>query len=131
MLEGHRREDRGPLFPGNSCFPLSPDSRHTTDYRYHTRGQRDQLNMIFNLLGTPTEAEQNMLEREDARRYIRCFAAREGEGFQAKFPHATGWSLDMLRRLLTFSPERRMTVVEALRHPLLADIREAAKETTA
>ena len=146
-----RGQDRGPLFPGSSCFPLSPDHKHKrgklrtisrsgdgsppvakwdrnmgmkwdkhpdpclcwgtrgwvphgldldhtgshvipclrskprTDYRYHTRGKHDQLptqtgesgrcilflanmpgtslmkmarlNMIFNLLGTPTEAE--------------------------------------------------------------------------
>ncbi|CAE7712761.1 MPK7 [Symbiodinium sp. CCMP2456] len=97
MLEGTRTQDRGPLFPGSSCFPLSPDHKHKTDYKYHTpgaqlavllhlgmarpywssgnhgrkgasafptqdllenhvvcprRGKHDQLNMIFNLLGS-------------------------------------------------------------------------------
>eukprot|EP00438_Fugacium_kawagutii_P024456 Skav202129 [mRNA] locus=scaffold1980:266621:270421:+ [translate_table: standard] len=90
MLEGTRTQDRGPLFPGSSCFPLSPDHKHKTDYKYHTRGKHDQLNMIFNLLGaspaavevsvtvtkrTPGEADVEQLEREDAKRYIRCFAA--------------------------------------------------------
>ncbi|CAE7391602.1 MPK7, partial [Symbiodinium natans] len=28
MLEGTRTQDRGPLFPGSSCFPLSPDHKH-------------------------------------------------------------------------------------------------------
>eukprot|EP00913_Durusdinium_trenchii_P001264 g1165.t1 len=33
--------------------------------------------MIFNLLGTPGEPDIEQLEREDAKRYIRCFAARD------------------------------------------------------
>merc|ERR1719359_2522889 len=85
MLEGTHTADRGPLFPGASCFPLSPDHKHKTDYKYHTRGKHDQLNMIFNLLGTPSEAEINCLEREDAKRYIKCFADREGTGLAEKF----------------------------------------------
>merc|ERR1712203_852960 len=88
MLEGTQVGDRGPLFPGSSCFPLSPDHKHKTDYKYHTRGKHDQLNMIFNLLGTPSEDEVvTEVRREDARKYLRCFQAREGTGLQQKFPH--------------------------------------------
>ena len=89
--------DRGPLFPGSSCFPLSPDQKHATDYKYshthtltdrqteshtrarpsaswhvcdirfHTRGNRDQLNMIFNIIGTPSDGDIEALEKEDAK----------------------------------------------------------------
>lgn len=131
MLEGTRFEDRGPLFPGSSCFPLSPDRQHKTDYKYHTRGKHDQLSMIFNLLGTPDEDDIALLEREDARRYIRCFAKREGEGLQVKFPHVEANSVDILERLLRFSPQERPTVELALAHPLLADLRDVSKETKA
>eukprot|EP00443_Scrippsiella_acuminata_P056670 CAMPEP_0115487216 /NCGR_PEP_ID=MMETSP0271-20121206/60840_1 /TAXON_ID=71861 /ORGANISM="Scrippsiella trochoidea, Strain CCMP3099" /LENGTH=490 /DNA_ID=CAMNT_0002915257 /DNA_START=136 /DNA_END=1604 /DNA_ORIENTATION=+ len=131
MLEGVKLEDRGPLFPGSSCFPLSPDHKHKTDYRYHTRGKHDQLSMIFNLLGTPSEEDVAILEREDARRYIRCFLPREGSGLPAKFPHAETNSIDILQRLLRFHPEERLTVDEALSHPLLADIRDPQKEKRA
>merc|ERR1719148_150888 len=31
--------------------------------------------MIFNLLGTPADGDVDMLEREDAKKYMRCFAA--------------------------------------------------------
>jgi mitogen-activated protein kinase 1/3 len=43
MLVGVKVEDRGPLFPGSSCFPLSPDHKHKTDYKFHTKGKHDQL----------------------------------------------------------------------------------------
>jgi len=131
MLDGTRLEERGPLFPGSSCFPLSPDNKHKTDYKYHTRGKHDQLSMIFNLLGTPSEEEIVSLEREDARRYIHCFASREGEGVRSKYPHVEGESVDILERLLRFSPKERLSVTQALEHPLFLDIREPSKETAA
>eukprot|EP00933_Yihiella_yeosuensis_P041071 TRINITY_DN35508_c0_g1_i1.p1 TRINITY_DN35508_c0_g1~~TRINITY_DN35508_c0_g1_i1.p1 ORF type:complete len:444 (+),score=78.56 TRINITY_DN35508_c0_g1_i1:130-1461(+) len=131
MLEGTRTQDRGPLFPGSSCFPLSPDHKHKTDYKYHTRGKHDQLNMIFNLLGTPSDADIDQLEREDAKRYIKCFAARDGEGLSAKFPHVEADSVDVLNRMLRFNPTDRISVGEALEHTLFKAIRDQPKESTA
>mmetsp|Transcript_40032 Transcript_40032/g.118709 ORF Transcript_40032/g.118709 Transcript_40032/m.118709 type:complete len:327 (+) Transcript_40032:2-982(+) len=130
MLEGTRVEDRGPLFPGSSCFPLSPDHKHRTDYRYHTRGKHDQLNMIFNLLGTPSEEHIQELERDDARRYILCFARRDGEGLAARFSHVEPDAVDILSNLLRFSPKERLGVSQALEQPLFADIRDPQKERT-
>jgi len=130
MLEGTRTEDRGPLFPGSSCFPLSPDHKHKTDYRYHTRGKHDQLNMIFNLLGTPPEADIQQLERDDAKRYIACFAKRDGEGLRSKFPYADADSMDILDKMLRFSPRDRIPVTEALGHRIFHEIQDARKETT-
>mmetsp|Transcript_116188 Transcript_116188/g.369734 ORF Transcript_116188/g.369734 Transcript_116188/m.369734 type:complete len:456 (+) Transcript_116188:124-1491(+) len=131
MLEGTRFEDRGPLFPGSSCFPLSPDRQHKTDYRFHTRGKHDQLSMIFNLLGTPSEEDIALLEREDARRYIHCFAKRQGEGLRMKFPHVEANSVDILQCLLRFNPQERPSVESVLMHPLVADLRDPAKEVKA
>jgi mitogen-activated protein kinase 1/3 len=133
MLEGTKTEDRGPLFPGSSCFPLSPDHKHKTDYKYHTRGKHDQLNMIFNLLGTPSEADIEMLERDDAKRYIKCFAPRQGEGIAKKFPNVDAVCCDMLQRMLVVNPELRCKVDEALDHAIFKDsgIRDPSKEKTA
>lgn len=131
MLDGSKFEDRGPLFPGSSCFPLSPDHKHKTDYKYHTRGKHDQLSMIFNLLGTPGDEEIEELERDDAKRYIRCFAAREGEGLQSKFPHVEPNSIDVLNQMLRFNPSSRVAVDLLLNHGLFAEIRELEKEMTA
>lgn len=131
MLEGTRMEDRSPLFPGSSCFPLSPDHRHKTDYRYHTRGKHDQLNMIFNLLGTPLDAEIEHMEREDAKRYIKCFQKREGEGLKSKYRHVDGDAVDILNRMLRFAASDRISVSQALQHRLFKDIRDISKEKTA
>jgi serine/threonine protein kinase len=36
------------------------------------------------------------------------------------YPHASDMALDLLEKTLTFAPEKRMTVEEALAHPYLA-----------
>jgi len=138
MLEGTKTEDRGPLFPGSSCFPLSPDHKHKTDYKFHTRGKHDQLNMIFNLLGTPPEEDVEELERDDAKRYIKCFAARPGDGIESKFPHVQKDSPDackLLTEMLQFHPKRRIKVDQALESLLFSQgaspIRDRNKETSA
>jgi len=130
MLEGIKVQDRAPLFPGSSCFPLSPDNKHKTDYKHHTRGKQEQLNMIFNLLGTPPDEDIEQLERADAKHYIRCFAKREGTGVIARFPLADTLSINLIAGMLQLNPAKRMTVAEALNHDLFKDIRDPSKETS-
>ncbi|CAK0815718.1 unnamed protein product, partial [Prorocentrum cordatum] len=131
MLEGTAPQERGPLFPGTSCFPLSPSRRHETDYKYHTRGKHDQLNMIFNLLGTPSDEEMDLLGhgREDAKRYLKCFAKRAGAGLQSKFPHIHPDAIALLGGLLKFNPQDRINVDKALDDPVFAEMRDPVRET--
>jgi len=119
--------DRGPVFPGSSCFPLSPDRKHATDYKYHTRGNRDQLNMIFNVIGTPSKEAMDKLEKEDAKRYIKCFAPRDPTPLTSieRFNGASPAAIDALHRMLVFDPALRITVDELLAHDLFKDIRKA------
>lgn len=140
MLDGTLYADRGPLFPGATCFPLSPNREHKHDYKYHTRGKQDQMNMIFNLLGTPAEDELVSFNfSTDGRRYIRCFDKRQGEGIKAKFMYAGNDTCDMLEGMLQFNPRKRVTVDEALEHRLFYEdtlrgtpmIRDRQRETVA
>mmetsp|Transcript_113800 Transcript_113800/g.327029 ORF Transcript_113800/g.327029 Transcript_113800/m.327029 type:complete len:425 (+) Transcript_113800:107-1381(+) len=130
MLDGFRIEDRRPLFPGTSCFPLSPENRRGEERQQQRTRRSDQLNMIFNLLGTPSDGDVAELERDDARSYIRHFERREGSGLRAKFPQAPAESLDILSNFLHFSPNTRLTVTQALTHPLFDDLRDPAREAS-
>jgi mitogen-activated protein kinase 1/3 len=132
MLPGQPLEDRGPLFPGSSCFPMSPASGHRADYRHYTRGNDDMLSKIFNVLGTPSSREIRELDQEDARAYVSSFAGRRGMGLRAKFPYVEdNDALDFLRQILLFSPCERMSVEKALGHRLLQSVREESKEIVA
>mmetsp|Transcript_80088 Transcript_80088/g.235562 ORF Transcript_80088/g.235562 Transcript_80088/m.235562 type:complete len:411 (-) Transcript_80088:134-1366(-) len=131
MLEGTKPEDRGPLFPGASCFPLSPDQAHSTDYMFHTRENHDQLNVIFNIVGTPSASDIEFLQREDAKRYLACFRERKGEGLQERAQNAGGHALTVLEETLRFNPEQRMTVDELLELEIFADVRDVRREVEA
>ena len=65
--------DRQPLFPGRSCFPLSPD-RHA---RIQTNGfavsKDDQLAVIFEVLGTPEETDIAFVTDTKALSYLKSF----------------------------------------------------------
>eukprot|EP00916_Digyalum_oweni_P027403 GHVL01044861.1.p2 GENE.GHVL01044861.1~~GHVL01044861.1.p2 ORF type:complete len:483 (-),score=52.97 GHVL01044861.1:2041-3489(-) len=120
--------DRGPLFPGSSCFPLSPDQKHPTDYKFHTRGNRDQLHVIFNILGTPKDEDVEVLQKDDAKRYIRIFNSREPIDIATKFPGTSEVALNLLKKMLVFNPQKRISVDDALAHELFRDIRNIQLE---
>ncbi len=45
-------QDRVPLFPGGSCYPLSGDHVSTD-----TKERQDQLSVIFSVIGMPSEED--------------------------------------------------------------------------
>jgi len=47
-------QDRLPLFPGGSCYPLSGDTMKKDE-------RLDQLSVIFSVIGTPDEADQSSI----------------------------------------------------------------------
>ncbi|XP_954376.1 Map2 kinase, putative [Theileria annulata] len=111
--------DRSPLFPGSSCFPLSPDNKNANP---RTTRENDQLNLIFNVLGTPSEEDINCIQKADVRRYVKFFAKRGFQDLRTKFKGASLESIDLLKKMLTFNPEKRISVFEALNHPYFKSI---------
>src|SRR5260221_12460464 len=45
--------DRKPLFPGKSCFPLSPDKHAKEEKSGFPFSKSDQMNVIFEVIGSP------------------------------------------------------------------------------
>lgn len=134
--------NRCPLFQGGSCFPLSPDrkshneggSKNST--RSGSSGQsaaKDQLNMIFNVLGTPSEHEIDSLGKEDTRQYVRCFKQRRPVALTSidRFKAASPESMDLLRQMLVFDPTKRITIDACLDHPAFDDVRKKQDEKKA
>lgn len=131
MLDGVKFEDRRPLFPGSVCYPTTPDTAHESDYAHHVRARCEQLNVIFDVLGTPSDCDMEWLPEGEAKRYIRCFAGRAGVGVGQRYTHASPTSLDLLECLVRFSPTKRTSVDRALDHVLFSRIRNPGTETTA
>jgi mitogen-activated protein kinase 1/3 len=105
---------REAMFPGDSCMPLSPG--------HASRGRRnmEQLDVICNVLGTPTEAILKAMDlpKKQINEILRKKVIQPID-LRIKFPHATPESIDLLKRMLAFNPKERITVQGALQHPYL------------
>lgn len=132
MLEGNRYHDRGPLFPGRSCYPLSPDhARYSRGVPGQHRTKYDQLVIILMTMGTPTAADVALLAPGEGRRWLSSLEAQTGDGLQKRLPRIEGQNLDIMNGMLRFSPQNRLTVDQCLDHPILKDVREPGQELVA
>eukprot|EP00995_Heteronema_vittatum_P008329 NODE_351_length_1446_cov_425.730136_g256_i0.p1 GENE.NODE_351_length_1446_cov_425.730136_g256_i0~~NODE_351_length_1446_cov_425.730136_g256_i0.p1 ORF type:complete len:451 (-),score=-24.08 NODE_351_length_1446_cov_425.730136_g256_i0:93-1403(-) len=121
--------DRSPLFPGTSCFPLSPDSNARAKKSGFPVTLQDQLNMIFQKLGTPDDDDLEFITDDKALEYLRSFPEKAKTSLRSMFPAASGEALDLLQKTLKFNPHQRLTINECLDHPLFRDIRDKKLET--
>ena len=122
--------DRTPLFPGNSCFPLSPDHKTTKKRHGFPFSHGDQMNIIFDVLGTPSEDEMSFVTDPKAIAYLKSFPPRKRADLVKLYPGADEHALDLINKLLVFNPYFRITLAEALKHPYLTKVRKADKEET-
>jgi mitogen-activated protein kinase 1/3 len=113
---------RSPLFPGKSCFPLT--AKDPFDYE----SRNDQLNVIFEVLGTPTEKDIGKIRDKKAAAYLASLKKIEPIDLKTKFPGEDDKSLDLLRKLLAFDVDERITVDDALEHPYLRKVRDKNAE---
>ena len=84
------------------------------------RDYAHQLDLILDVIGTPTMEEYASITSRRSRDYIRALPIRRRRPFQTLFPNAPEDALDFLTRTLTFDPSKRMTVDEAIQHPFVA-----------
>ncbi|GAA5804407.1 hypothetical protein HPULCUR_009900 [Helicostylum pulchrum] len=90
----------------------------------------DQLNQILGILGTPDEETLCRVGSERAQVYIRSLTRMPKIPFQNLYPRASPLAIDLLTKLLTFDPAKRITVEEALAHPYLSAYHDEDDEPT-
>lgn len=67
-----KHTDRKPIFPGKSCFPLSPDKNSKEKRSGFPFSMNDQMFVIFQVLGTPTADDQSFILDPLAVNYIKA-----------------------------------------------------------
>lgn len=87
-----------------------------------------QLRLLTELLGTPKEADLGFVKSDDARRYIRQLPQFPRQSLVKLFPHVHPLAIDLVDKMLTFDPSKRITVEEALAHPYLERLHDIADE---
>lgn len=91
-----------------------------------------QLNLIFDILGTPTREDASWMSNSRAYEYIMGLPPREKMPWRKLFPGSKvpDLALDLLDRMLVFNPSKRISVDDALAHPWLSSVRKPALEKT-
>jgi mitogen-activated protein kinase 1/3 len=113
-------QDRQPLFPGGTCYPLSGDGELKKSEKL------DQLSVIFRVIGTPPKEDLEALGR--ANDYIESLGEVKGKSLKAMYPAADPAAIDLLGQMLQFNPRKRCTAEQALEHRFFKDIRRADLE---
>eukprot|EP00887_Chlorella_sp_A99_P007169 scaffold2.g7169.t1 len=90
-----------------------------------------QLELITDLLGTPSPEVINKVRNEKARRFLMNMRKKAGIPFEQHFPKADKGALLLLRRLLAFDPAERPTAEEALADPYFAGLSQPSREPSA
>ncbi|KAG4960683.1 hypothetical protein JHK87_037316 [Glycine soja] len=97
-----------PLFPGKSVV--------------------HQLDLITDLLGTPSPETIAGVRNDKARKYLMEMRKKSPVPFEQKFQNADPLALRLLQRLLAFDPKDRPTAQEALADPFFKGLSKVERE---
>ncbi|CAM9469957.1 unnamed protein product, partial [Ectocarpus sp. 6 AP-2014] len=108
------------------------------------------LRLVVQFTGKPSEADLSFVTNkkvglgvrscflcplrdggEEARNYVLDMAEGPRTSLTERFPDAGAEALDLLSKMLTFDPSRRISVRDAMRHPWLARFYQVAHEDPA
>lgn len=90
-----------------------------------------QLEIITDLLGTPSSEVICKVKNEKARRFLSSMRRKPGVPFETFFPKADKGALRLLKRMLAFDPAERPTSEEALADPYFHGLASPAREPSA
>eukprot|EP01016_Furgasonia_blochmanni_P048990 TRINITY_DN7383_c0_g1_i2.p1 TRINITY_DN7383_c0_g1~~TRINITY_DN7383_c0_g1_i2.p1 ORF type:complete len:387 (-),score=57.90 TRINITY_DN7383_c0_g1_i2:195-1355(-) len=95
-----------------SLFPLFPG-----------KNELDQIHKIHNILGTPPPKVLDRFKKHATHMEFN-FPQRLGTGVDKLIPHVSRECVDLIKLLLTYDPEERITASQALRHEYFRDLWE-------
>ncbi|CAK7332981.1 unnamed protein product [Dovyalis caffra] len=90
-----------------------------------------QLDLMTDLLGTPSPEATARVRNEKARRYLSSMRKKKPIPFSHKFPNADPLALRLLERMLAFEPKDRPNAEEALADPYFKGLAKVEREPTA
>ncbi|KAL0647494.1 hypothetical protein Bca4012_045785 [Brassica carinata] len=90
-----------------------------------------QLDLMTDMLGTPSAEAIGRVRNEKARRYLSSMRKKKPIPFTHKFPHADPLALRLLEKMLSFEPKDRPTAEEALADPYFKGLAKVEREPSA
>ncbi|KAM3129476.1 hypothetical protein pb186bvf_018380 [Paramecium bursaria] len=87
----------------------------------------DQVHRIHNIIGTPNPKVLDRFRRHASHMDIN-FPTKSGTGIDNLLPHASRDAIDLIKQMLIYDPEERITAKAALRHSYFKDLRETEQQ---
>ena len=87
-----------------------------------------QLELITDLLGTPTPLQIAKVRNEKARRFLQQMRIKPATPLSEKFPGVDSKALNLLEKLLAFDPDDRPTAAQALADPYFEGLADVSRE---
>ncbi|XP_074564660.1 mitogen-activated protein kinase 10-like isoform X1 [Curcuma longa] len=87
-----------------------------------------QLDLMTDLLGTPSLDTISRVRNEKARKYLSSMRRKQPVPFSHKFPNGDPMALKLLERLLAFDPKDRPSAEEALADPYFKGLSKLERE---
>jgi mitogen-activated protein kinase 1/3 len=91
----------------------------------------NQLALITEVLGSPTAEDLRGCANPKAVKFMASLPVKERPPVEAVFPEADPVAVDLVARMLTWDPEARISVEDALEHPFLAQMHDPFDEPVA
>jgi len=98
-----------PMFPGTSTM--------------------NQIDKILEILGRPSVEDLDAIQSDYAAQMLENIPDHsKAGGLDEMYPNADEESMDLLKKLLTFNPDKRISVEQALDHPFVGQFHNPADE---
>jgi len=95
------------------------------------QNEQEQMMMITNLIGKPSNDLIDQIEDLDNRQFMKNLPAQKGKDFRELFKgYSNPQAIDLIKKMLTFDPARRITIEEALEHPYMERLHYPEDEPT-
>eukprot|EP00826_Nyctotherus_ovalis_P011258 TRINITY_DN1293_c0_g7_i1.p1 TRINITY_DN1293_c0_g7~~TRINITY_DN1293_c0_g7_i1.p1 ORF type:complete len:426 (+),score=141.22 TRINITY_DN1293_c0_g7_i1:98-1375(+) len=127
-MRGNVSKEALQLFPGTSCFPLSPMAVFSFQKGHFQYLAKDQLSLIISTIGSPAKSDASFITNPKVLEYLQGFKKQPSVNLNSKYPAAGKDAIDLLANMLKFNPFARITVDQCIAHPFFASIRDAEVE---
>jgi len=97
-----------PMFPGTSTM--------------------NQIDRIIEVTGRPSKEDIDAIQSEFAAQMLENLPEPNERGLESMYPNADGDAHDLLKKLLMFNPDKRITVEESLAHPYVTQFHNPEEE---
>ena len=90
----------------------------------------DELQKIISVLGSPSDNDLDFITDKKIKTFVSRLAKRTKQSFNLMFSNANPVALDLLGKMLTFSPKKRYTVEQCISHPYFEGLHDPEQEPT-